>query len=196
VWRAKPRLPPATMKSGLLAGAVRAYSTRIPRPRLPQRPPTRKGDPLAHNSNARVQSLPENVTFIHRPPPTAPSPYSLTTAPTSAFLLPPSPMPADPNALPPLVRKDRPPPNAWVSDETVEQIKTLRKENPERYTRNTLARLYGVTPNFVGMVAPTKMTYRKEAHRRWEATLSTQRATWGERRMLQWEVRQRRREFW
>jgi hypothetical protein len=195
--------------------SVRAYSTRIPRPRLPQRPPVRTNDPLAA---AEVAPLPGNVTFIHRPPPTQPSPFSLTTAPASALLRPPTharpasvaataglnaPAPADGTpadastpSLPPTTRTDKPPTEAWASQATIQQIRHLRTAQPSTFTRTALAKLYGVTPGFVGMVAPSKQPYRKAAHRAMDAEHAAQRETWGARKAMSVEVRRKRREFW
>jgi hypothetical protein len=185
----------ATMKFSLPAGSVRAYSTRIPRPRLPQKPPVRTNDPLNNNPNATVQELPDNMTFIHRPPPTADTPFSLTTAPASAFLRPPTASSAE-APLPPLTRADRPPAEPRVSQEVIQQIRHLRATQPHRFTRTALSKLYGVTPGFVGMVAPSKQSYRKEANRVMAEEHQAIRETWGERKAISVEIRRKRKEFW
>ncbi|KAJ2978638.1 hypothetical protein NUW54_g11257 [Trametes sanguinea] len=81
----KPRLP-----LSLRLPFSRSYATR-----LPERPPYRAPDPLRNNPHATYQELADkNLTFIHRPPPTAPSPLSYTTSPASplhlVYALPPS----------------------------------------------------------------------------------------------------------
>lgn len=61
-----------------------------PRPGTAERPPYRAPDPLVNNPKATVTKLggEEELTFIHRPPASAPSPYSLSVAPASPLLRP------------------------------------------------------------------------------------------------------------
>jgi hypothetical protein len=184
------------MKPSISAGSIRAYSTRIPRPRLPERPPVRTNDPLANNSHAKVQELPGNLTFIHRPPPSAPTPHSFTTAPASPLLRASADVQSHSAELPPTTRPDTPPEQAHVSQEIIQQIRTLRREQPAKFTRSVLANLYGVTPGFVGMIAPSKQVYRREAHAAFEAVHQELRSKWGERKALAVEIRRRRKQFW
>src|SRR5262245_7455973 len=65
-----------------------------------ERPPYRAPDPLVHNPDAKVTMLEQDLTFIHRPPPTALTPFSLTTAPASPLLR----RPAKETPLPPVLR--------------------------------------------------------------------------------------------
>ncbi|PBK82192.1 hypothetical protein ARMGADRAFT_1019779 [Armillaria gallica] len=63
---------------------TRSYATRYPRPKTgtSERPPYRTPDPLVNNPSTAVTTLPdEELTFIHRPPPTSPAPFILTTSP-------------------------------------------------------------------------------------------------------------------
>src|SRR5258705_2524283 len=61
-----------------------------PRPGTAEKPPYRAPDPLVNNPKATVTKLggEEELTFIHRPPASAPSPYSLSIAPASPLLRP------------------------------------------------------------------------------------------------------------
>jgi hypothetical protein len=136
------------------------------------------------------------MTFIHRPPPSMPTPHSFTTNPSSALLRPPTPTSAATKPLPETTFKLTAPENPRVSDEVIAQIRQLRKEDPAKFTRSKLASLYGVTENFVGVIAPTKIAYRKAAWRVVEAEKQARRETWGERKHLSVESRRKRREFW
>jgi hypothetical protein len=177
--------------------SVRAYGTRrgerVPRPRLPERPWPRVNDPLAQSPNATTTEAAPDVTLITRRPPTAPSPLSLTTAPASALLRPPTPR-SQSGPLPPTTRDTTLPDPA--SQRTIQRIRELRTQDPARFTRSVLARMYGVTQAFVGMVAPSKKTYRKEAIRQRDEAHETIREKWGERKSISVEIRRKRREFW
>ncbi|KAG1748666.1 mitochondrial ribosomal protein subunit L20-domain-containing protein [Suillus lakei] len=127
--------------------------------------------------------LDENLTFIHRPPPTAPSPHSTTLAPASPLLK--SPTPSNKHApMPPLLR-----PSAYnaapsrMSDKDMEQLRKLRLSNPEKYSRAKLAKLFKCTPNFVSKVAALPRPQRKEEQ-------------WGEKKATFVAIKQKRREFW
>ncbi|KAH9948837.1 mitochondrial ribosomal protein subunit L20-domain-containing protein [Amylocystis lapponica] len=169
------------------AAFVRSYATR-----LPERPPYRAPDPLINNPHATYQALPEDLTFIHRPPPTAPSPESYTTAPASPLLRPAGPA-AD--ALPPTLRTETPsPPRA--SDQVLQQIRKLRLEDPEKWTRTRLSKEFGCTPGFVGRVASLKVADRKKVLRKRDQEHAQARAQWGERKAFVADARKKRREFW
>ncbi|RDB17882.1 hypothetical protein Hypma_000867 [Hypsizygus marmoreus] len=141
---------------------TRSYATRgkRPKPGTSEKPAYHAPDPLVNNPHAVVTSLQdENLTFIHRPPPSAPSPFSLSTAPTSPLLRPATPITNDP--LPPFVRPSAdkvPLPRA--SDTVVAQIRGLRRSNPTKYSRGKLAKMFGVTQNFVGTIAALKSPAR------------------------------------
>jgi hypothetical protein len=53
-----------------------------------------------------------------------------------------------------------------------------------------------VTQGFVGMVAPSKKTYRRQALRERDAQHEAVRAKWGERKTMVMEIRKKRKEFW
>ena len=179
---------------------VRHYATKYPRPRpgTSERPPMHRPDPLENNPKAVVTELPEeNLTFIHRPPPTAPSPYSLTTAPASPLLWP-RPTPTDAVPLPPVSRpslyKSQQPER--LSDEDVEKIRQLRRSDPETYSRQKLAKMFGCTQTFVGAVAALKKSQRKKLIRKEEEQFERQRGAWSEQKLMARAIRGKRRELW
>ncbi|KAH8104817.1 mitochondrial ribosomal protein subunit L20-domain-containing protein [Cristinia sonorae] len=175
--------PPAALRP-LLA---RSYSSR-----LPQRPPARAPDPL---SDPKVvhQPITDDLTFIHRPPPSAPSPLSYTISPASP-LLQPKPQNATSSLLPP--RLSNKPEPARMSDEAIAEMKRLRKEDPDAWTTAQLARKFGCTRTFVMTKAPLKMSERKKRLRERDEEHAQFRDAWGEKRSLLRAVKQKRREFW
>ncbi|KAI0769872.1 mitochondrial ribosomal protein subunit L20-domain-containing protein [Fomes fomentarius] len=166
----------------------RSYATR-----LPERPPYRAPDPLHNNPSAVYQELPENATFIHRPPPTAPTPHSYTTSPTSP-LLQPSVTPVD-GPLPPNLWKDKGE-KPRVSDEDLEKIRRLRRENPTEWTRGRLAKEFNCTTWFIGKVTSLKGPDRRQALEARDHEHEEFREKWGERRRLNADIRKKRKEFW
>ncbi|KAK1225125.1 hypothetical protein PQX77_011940 [Marasmius sp. AFHP31] len=178
---------------------ARYYPGKYPRPKpgTSERPPYRAPDPLVHNPSATVTSLPEDdLTFIHRPPPTSPSPFSFTTNPTSPLLRP-KPASTATAALPPSIRpsadKALPP---RVSDEVVAKIRQLRLSDPGKYTRGRLAKEFGVTQSFVGMVAAVKKSTRKELVAKRDDFHAASRAKWSEKKKLVEDIRKKRKSFW
>jgi hypothetical protein len=163
-------------------------------------------DPLKDNPRALVVPLLEdNVTFIHRPPPTAPSPHSLTTAPSSPLLRPSPPSPPTDSdtqstvvqQLPPVLRPSalkEPPPR--LSDEAIEEMRRLRLSDPQKYTRGMLARMFGCTTNFVGYVAALKRSQRRPIVAAREEAHERMRERWGTKKSLAKDIKQKRREFW
>ncbi|KIK69627.1 hypothetical protein GYMLUDRAFT_34012, partial [Collybiopsis luxurians FD-317 M1] len=146
----------------------RAYAPKWPRPKpgTSERPPYRAPDPLINNPSATVTALPdEDLTFIHRPPPTAPSPISYTTNPVSPLLRPSAQPTSSP--LPPLSRPsaDKPSP-APLTPQQITEIRQLRLQNPTKWTRSKLAEKFGCTQQFVALVAATKKSTRKKLLRR------------------------------
>ncbi|KAI0632438.1 mitochondrial ribosomal protein subunit L20-domain-containing protein [Trametes polyzona] len=180
----KPRLP-----FSLRLPLTRSYATR-----LPERPPYRAPDPLVNNPHAVYQELSDaNATFIHRPPPTAPSPLSYTTSPASPLLKDgPTPVTGE---LPPVVGRTVPQ-QARVSDEDIAKIRQLRREDPEKWTRTRLAKEFNCTPWFVSKVSSLTAAQRRQALQKREAEHAAAREKWGERKSLQQEVRKKRKEFW
>lgn len=178
---------------------TRQYATKYPRPRpgTAERPPMRRSDPLENNPKAVVTQLPEEkLTFIHRPPPTMPSPYSLTTAPSSPLLRPPGTQ-TDDIPLPPISRPrlNRPEP-VRLSDEDVEKIRQLRFSDPNTYTRIKLSKMFGCTMGFVGAIAGLKKPQRKKQIRKEEERLERQREGWSEKKLMVRAIRTKRREMW
>ena len=168
--------------------SCRSYATR-----LPERPPHRAPDPLRNNPHASYTELPEKVTFIHRPPPTSPSPLSYTTSPASP-LLHSSASPATQD-LPPTFQKqhgEKP----RVSDEDVARIRQLRREDPATWTRGRLAKEFNCTPWFVGKITSLKGPDARKAKAEMEEEHAAHRAKWGERRSLYADIRKKRRESW
>lgn len=179
----KPRLP---------LFFSRSYATRIA-----EKPPARFPDPLSNNPNAAVKTLKdENLTFIHRSPPTAPSPHSTILAPASPLLK--SPTPANKRApMPPLLR-----PSAYtaspsrMSDEDITRLRKLRLSDPEIYSRAKLAKMFKCTPNFVSKVAALPRPQRKAFARKMEAEHEVVREQWGEKKATSVAIKRKRREFW
>ncbi|KAH9851547.1 mitochondrial ribosomal protein subunit L20-domain-containing protein [Lenzites betulinus] len=179
------------MKSRLLSLRLpfsRSYATR-----LPERPPYRAPDPLRSHPD-RWQELPEiSSTFIHRPPPTAPSPLSFTTAPASP-LLKDGPTPAE-GALPPTVAKEKGA-KPRMTDEAIAKMRTLRREDPGKWTRGRLAREFDCTPWFVGKMVTLAGPERRRALETRDEAHAAARGKWGERKTLQADIRKKRKEFW
>ncbi|KAF9267533.1 hypothetical protein L218DRAFT_693852 [Marasmius fiardii PR-910] len=154
---------------------ARYYPGKYPRPKpgTSERPPYRAPDPLINNPVATVTSLPEDdLTFIHRPPPTSPSPFSYTTNPVSPLL--------QPKKLPTVVAK----------------IRHLRLSKPEVYTRGRLAKEFGVTQRFVGLIAAVSKAKRKELVSQRDALHGEGRAKWSDKKRLVEDIRKKRRTFW
>ena len=177
---------------------TRSYATRYPRPKpgTAERPAYHASDPLINNPNATVTPLKdEDVIFIHRPPPTAPSPFSLSTAPASPLLRPnPSPIRGP---LPPFIRpsadKAEPP---RVSDEVVAKIRRLRRSNPAKYSRGKLAKTFGCTESFVAGIAALKKSQRTALIRTRDQKHAEAREKWSEKKSIVRAIRAKRREFW
>ncbi|KAJ6508909.1 mitochondrial ribosomal protein subunit L20-domain-containing protein [Mycena sanguinolenta] len=180
---------------------TRTYATKLnkwprPKPGTAERPAYRAQDPLLNNPQAVVTSLPdEDLTFIHRPPPTAPSPYSLTTNPVSPLLRPRSPKEDIP--LPPPSRpKHARPALPRASSQTILEIKRLRALNPDRYTCSVLATKFNVTRGFVQAIAALKKSQRRAKRKEQELVAETARAKWSEKKTTLMLIKAKRRELW
>jgi len=181
--------------------AVRAYGTRThigPRTHKAHKPPPKILDPLTNNPNAGIQHLEDdNLTFIHRPPPTAPTPFSTTLAPASPLLRPPPSESTSHGRLPPLLR-----PSAYVKEpprvtsQQLAEIRRLRRLDPEKYTRGQLATMFNCTAHFVSLVAALRPSKRKQLTRKRDEEHEGIRQKWGDRTSLVRELRKKRREFW
>lgn len=182
------------LRLGSTLPSTRSYATR-----LPQRPPYRAPDPLINNPNVVHQPLPDNsaLTFIHRPPPSAPDPLSYSTNPASPFLKPaPSPSSGggDGGQLPPTLRAGREVP--WMSTADMALLRKLRMEDPVTWTRGRLARRFNCSPGFVKAIASLRKQDRKQALAKRDEEHERFRSQWGPKKILQKEIREKRREFW
>ena len=203
IWRLPPlHFPPAMMNRSLkfIASGIgrRGYATRpLPRPK----------DPLSTSKAAVINEIAPGITFIHRPPPTAPTPHSLTTAPSSPLLQKPttspdsesSSSPASPGSsrsetatLPPVLRSGPPEKRYHLTPAQVAEMRSLRASDPETYTVSVLAKQFDCSRAFVQITAPASNTRRTSL----DADLAEQKAGWGHRKRLQREIRQKRHSFW
>ncbi|KAF8550827.1 hypothetical protein OG21DRAFT_367203 [Imleria badia] len=167
--------------------AARTYATR-----RPEKPPARFPDPLR---NAVVTPLEGGkLSFIHRPPPSVPSPHSTTLDPASPLLRPAVPTGS---ALPPLLRPSeyRPAP-ARLSREDIDRLRVLRQSDPNLYSCAKLAKMFDCTPSFVSQVAALPRTLRRAFGRKQEAKVERVKAGWGERKATFRAIREKRRAFW
>ncbi|THH06803.1 hypothetical protein EW146_g9499 [Bondarzewia mesenterica] len=169
--------------------SCRAYSTR-----LPEKPRMRQPDPLLGNPKATTTSLPDDLTFIHRPPPSAPTPLSYTTNPTSPLLRPAAPSSAD-TSLPPLLRKSAEP-KPRMSDEDLAEMRRLRALNPAYYTRSRLAERFNCTATFVGYMAKLSTGAHRTASQKLDLQHEKARSKWGEKKLIVREIRKKRKAFW
>ncbi|KAF8964193.1 mitochondrial ribosomal protein subunit L20-domain-containing protein [Flammula alnicola] len=179
------------------SNVARYYAPKYPRPRpgTSERPAYHPKDPLVNNPKAAVTTLEEDgLTFIHRPPPTAPTPFSLTTAPASPLLQ--SPTPPHDGALPPLSRsapREAPP---RMSEEDIEKMRSLRFSDPATYTRGKLAKMFNCTQNFVAVVAALKRSQRKTVLKSRDEKHELHREKWSEKHSIVKAIRAKRRELW
>jgi len=169
---------------------TRGYATR-----LPQKPPMRHPDPLLNKPNAISTPLPEDLTFIHRPPPSAPTPLSFTVNPSTPLLRTAPPIPSAGSSLPPLLKKPTST-HPRLSEDKIKELQCLRSENPALYTCKELADMFGCSPSFVSYVAPLKHSQQRAALARRERDHDKARARWGEKAALIREIRKKRKEFW
>ncbi|KZO93632.1 hypothetical protein CALVIDRAFT_556859 [Calocera viscosa TUFC12733] len=156
-------------------------------------------DPLKTSTRATTWDVAPGVTFTHRPPPTAPSPFSLTAAPASPLLILGKRTPAAASSsteeipLPPTLHKP-PREKVEVPNEVVAEIRRLRREDPQVNLPSILAKQFGVTPWYVRIVAPLP---RPLARKHMEEEFGKQgREKWGYRKRLIRETRQKRRNYW
>ncbi|THG96164.1 hypothetical protein EW026_g5620 [Hermanssonia centrifuga] len=167
---------------------IRSYATR-----LPERPPYRAPDPLVNNPNAVYEELPGDLTFIHRPPPSAASPESYTTSPASPLVMPVK-TPAG-ATLPPSVRKEKPAPPR-MSDEDLARMRELRAKNPRYWTAGKLAKELNCSQLFVRMMAGLKNSEKKAALKKRDEEHQRFRSQWGEKRVMNQEIRMKRQQYW
>ncbi|KZV73676.1 hypothetical protein PENSPDRAFT_269065 [Peniophora sp. CONT] len=168
---------------------VRAYATG------PERVKPRMPDPLADPAHASTSALPDgDLTFIHRPPPSLPSVHSYTSNPASPLLRPASDAPADTPLPPPL--RDIKAPGARLTDAQVQEMRSLRKQDPTKYTQKKLGEMFGVSASTVGLIATLSQSQRTKARKEFFGEHEKVRERWGERTTTVREMRKKRREFW
>ncbi|KAI9436541.1 hypothetical protein F5148DRAFT_1278527 [Russula earlei] len=160
--------------------SLRGYATR-----LPQKPPIRHPDPLSNQSNAVTTSLPEHLTFIHRPPPSPPTPFSLTVNPSSPLLRTAPPAQSAILDLPPQLKKPALT-HPRLSEEAIADMRRLRTENPS----------FGCSPSFVSYIAPLTPSRQRAALAKRNLEHEKARARWGEKASLIREICRKRKEFW
>ncbi|EAU86039.1 hypothetical protein CC1G_07118 [Coprinopsis cinerea okayama7 len=187
-------------KRGLQAitSLARGYATRYPRPRpgTAERPPLKHGDPVTQSRNTTVVNLEdEGLTFVHRPPPSAPSPASLTTAPASPLLRPQS-KPAGEVPLPPALHNHPLKERKTLSTEDIAKMKELRASDPVTYSTNKLAKMFGCSRHFVILSTRITTAQRTALEREREAQHEENRERWSDRHKLVKALRARRRQMW
>ncbi|KAI4186541.1 MAG: hypothetical protein L6R41_003415 [Letrouitia leprolyta] len=151
------------------------------------------------NPSTTTDQLQHQVIF--NPPSSSPSPYHTP----SAFLPPNDPRRslltqahdhANPYAQP---KQPLPPPvkksvekRYHLKEEEIEEIRRLRQEDPDTWTRNKLARKFNCSDFFIAMVceaSPSRKAQQQKA-------IDEIRARWGNRRRHAREDRQKRRVLW
>ena len=148
-----------------------------------------------NNPNATYQELPDKLTFIRRPPPSAPSPESYVTAPSSPLVSGDIRQQDAAAGMPPIIfgrKKDA----ERMSDENIARMRKLRQEDPQNWTAGKLAKEFGCSQYFVRYVATLNRAERRASWKRREELHEKFRARWGEKTVLEEEIRKKRREFW
>lgn len=161
----------------------------------------------------------KKLTFIHRPPPSAPSPHSMITAPASPLLRPATPhkpifkgvvklRPGEAPVVvgktskqtsdgsntgePPLLREYPGIRRRHLDEKELTRMRKLRESNPQLYTRLRLAKMFDCSPVFVSMAAPLPREALKEV---WREKLE-QKEGWTWRKQLVREMRKKRKDLW
>jgi len=195
IWQLSSLQQTLFMTSRTMSSRLRVFLTRGYATRLPQRPPMRHPDPLSNNPNAVSTSLSEDLTFIHRPPPTPPTPHSYTVNPSSSLLQAETQASPPDSALPPPL-KNATLAHPRLSEEKISEIRRLRMENPALYTRSRLANTFGCSPSFVSYIAPLSPSQQRAALEKRDREHEEARARRGEKSKLIREIRRKRKEFW
>ncbi|PPR05367.1 hypothetical protein CVT24_007981 [Panaeolus cyanescens] len=193
--RTKEMLKPS--RSVSFSWNIARHAPKYPRPRpgTAERPAYHAPDPLVNNSKAAVTELEEGaLTFIHRPPPTAPSPFSTTLDPVSPLLRPSASTHTGP--LPPRSRSTQAHPLVQLTDEQRRKMKELRVSDPAKYTRGVLAKMFNCSTELVGLVAALPKPQRKAAREAREEIHQANREKWSEKHSLVMAIRKKRREMW
>jgi len=157
------------------------------------KPPVKRPDPLRDVPAQKLDG--GNLTFYHRPPPSSPSPYSMSTAPASPLLRPPStpvnlqPAPISDPSAPPALKPLPEPKKHHITEAAAVEMRRLRAEG---WSRLAVARKFKCSPILVSIVAPApKQKYSEH----WE-NMEKVKEGWGPRKRVLREVRAKRKEFW
>jgi len=164
-----------------------------PRPGTSERPAFRHPDPLS--TALKTELADSQLTFIHRPPPSAPTPYSLSTAPSSPLLAKVQTPPVS-RGLPPLSRPAPEKKHTQVADETVLQMRALRHSDPKKYTRSVVAKMFGVEEAFVAFAAGLSHSAAKRSVAERNAVHALHRERWSERHQIVKAIQRKRRTLW
>ncbi|KIO24251.1 hypothetical protein M407DRAFT_103062 [Tulasnella calospora MUT 4182] len=191
--------------------ALRARWSASSAPRLARtfvaRPKHTVKDPLLTASNAAIIELPENLTFVHRPPPTAETPLSYTTNPSSPLLRKTASSSTSAPLAPPLhAQQENAGQSKRLTQAQIEEIRARRAKDPKSNPAWKLAEEYGCSRLFISMVAPIRkidvqvktsegLVQMTEAERR-QFEKEKVMSRWGERKQINREVRRLRREKW
>ncbi|EJC98882.1 uncharacterized protein FOMMEDRAFT_23283 [Fomitiporia mediterranea MF3/22] len=182
---------------------ARSYATR-----RAVKPSPKIVDPLTTSPNAEIAHFPDGLTFIHRPPPTAPSPFSTTVLPASPLLAQSTKANTAESSsteqstqstvsVPPRMRNERKfPSNRVLSEADFTRMRELRASNPSYYTRGRLAKEFNCPPFLVAQQVPLDRRVKKETIEKLETEHEKIRSQWGEQKTMAMAVRKRRREFW
>ncbi|OLL23720.1 54S ribosomal protein L20, mitochondrial [Neolecta irregularis DAH-3] len=157
--------------------------------------PTEKKLPLLDDKQKVPGSVlyeDKHVRVVYNPPASAPSPYVTP----NAFL------PKEKRAKGGIIgdtAKRLPPPlgkirekSYHVTPKQMEEMKTLRNANADKWTRGALAKKFGCSPLFVGMVVPAPVERVKKV----EEDLERVKKCWTKRKLDIRDDRRRRREQW
>lgn len=182
-----------------LSRLSRTYATR-----RAVKPPPKVVDPLTSSSNATVKTLPDGVTFIHRPPPSAPTPFSTTMMPASPLLRSSATSSSTSTStdagsipVPPRMRRERNfPSNCVLTESDFESMRELRASNPDVYTRKRLAKEFNCSPFLVAQKVPLDRQSKREKLAKVEAEHEEIRSKWGERKYMVKTIQKKRREYW
>ncbi|KAF9519650.1 hypothetical protein BS47DRAFT_1324356 [Hydnum rufescens UP504] len=184
------RRSPLFIHRGARTYASRPAQKPLPRPR----------DPLTTSTKAIITEIVPGLTFIHRPPPSAPSPHSLTTAPSSPFLrnVSSDALQYDPNNLPPPLWKGPPAagPQTHLTEKDITEMRQLRAEynplTPQTHSASAIAKKFNCTPNTVRIFAPLT----KEQKLASAKVIAGKRERWNNRKKLVKAIRAKRQSLW
>jgi hypothetical protein len=147
-------------------------------------------NPIRSASNPRIQ-LPKGL--VYNPAPSVPSPYNTP----AAFL----PKNADRKVMHekdpyevenmPLLQQIQQK-NYHLTDKDVIEIQKLRQEDPEKWTRKSLAEKFGCSEFFISIASKPLPEHQAEMDRR----LKVIKGRWSQKRIVTRRDRQRRRELW